>query len=218
MKRTVLLSLFIVFFGSIAFCQQIRTMNKYEEYYSSPQKNTLKIFDGKIWINGNLMPKSSLPYSLHKLPKNYQVDASFFGLNEFVFYIAGKEYCLKGDKIIENKNLENYTRKDKLGEYFYQLKKKSPELYYSKETEKKLEIFITQKRQQYYQTSLLSKKSAIKSEIKTALELLFDIQINNQQKEINLLKAQLDYLEDQVQKSKKNRDKIIAKNLYEVTK
>lgn len=205
--------------------KQIRSLSREKVMEANATPNamqSLRIEQGKVWINGNLAQSSELPEKLQNVNGDFRFQASMYGVNELQFSFMGSDYLLKNGRIVElpdqmaqptlTYDANTLTKQD----YYNNLKQESPNLF----LQINREALLTEK----YMTLLMDYESApknlrpaIEEEIRLVLGELFDISIANMEMELRELEQEVDIIRDNIASRKANRSKIITDKLEEVT-
>ncbi len=182
----------------------------------------LRIEAGKVWINGNLIPKKDLPKSLREIDPNIHYKSAAFGVGEIGFNLGGYEYLVKEDRIMELPSrtpettpLKDRPSKDAMEEYYSNLKRESPNLFYSLGREAAL---TERARNLIYEFQLKQgkDKQKIREELTVVLGQLFEINEHNRQKEIVELQQMIDAAQKEIQYRKANKQLIIDNTVEEL--
>ena len=184
---------------------------------------TMRIENSKIWVNGVLIPEKDLPKSLRNLSPDVFYQTAVFGIQGIAFTIGANDYLLRDGKISvlkrpkENRKTSNYVDLKAKEDYYSQLKRESPGLFYSLSREGAL---IEQVRGliYQYQTSEGKQQKKIREEIRLLFGQLFDINEHNQELEIKQLEQMLDAARKEVEFRKENKEKIISKTLNDLVR
>lgn len=231
MSRTIPSILFILLLlisGSLfaqdeeASIKNKRLTSDPEMVYQSSQvlkRNSLRIDNGKVWINGNLVPADDLPESFCNFPPSYHMEISFSGSNEFKFNLNGKPYLLKNNRIIELENNPQVPPPAASGlskeGYFNEIKNESPKLFYRLNREAQLHEECLNLMLDY-QVASDDQKPVLREDLKKHLEELFDISYRNQLDEVQLMETDLDAIKKELEFRKKNKDIIVQNRLNEL--
>jgi hypothetical protein len=189
------------------------------EYYNAASiaRVSLRIENGKVWINDKLVPAQELPKSLRNIHPGLYYETAGQGISEIAFSLGESEYLMRDGRIMEleprntSKSAENSTGyadiEDKRS-YYSQLKKDSPGLFYSLSREAAL---VEQVRSLLleYEMAPADRRPKVRAEIRLLLDQLFDINEHNQKQEIQQLEQMLDAAKDEVEFRKKNKTRIV---------
>lgn len=182
----------------------------------------LRIEEGKVWVNGNLIPRKDLPKSLRDIDPNIKYKSAAFGVGEIGFNLGGNEYLVKEGRIMELPSrtkevtpLKDRPSKDAMEEYYSNLKRESPNLFYSLGREAAL---TEQARNLIYEFQLSKNKERekIREELRVVLGQLFEINEHNRQKEIIELQQMIDAAQKEIQYRKANKSLIIDNTVKEL--
>jgi hypothetical protein len=183
---------------------------------------SLRIEQGKVWVNGNLTQKSELPARLQEINGEYRFQASMYGVSELQFSFMGGDYLLKNGKIVElpapqsqqalSAEANTLTKQD----YYSNLKQESPTLFLqiNREallTEKYMGLLMD------YETAPRELRAGIEEEIRLVLGELFDLSLANMELELRELEQEVEIIRDNIASRKANRSRIISDKLEEVT-
>lgn len=198
----------------------IRKISTEEPGYSNNASQlSLRIEGGKVWINGNLMPKKDLPAGLRELDPNFYYQTAAFGIREIAFNLQGKDYLVKADKVVElparpTAKEKGYDKGQQaaMEEYYSNLKREAPNLFYSMNREAML---TEQARGLLYQYQFAKDEDAasIRKELRSVLEQLFEINERNRELEILELQEMIDVARKEVQIRRENKSLIIDNTL-----
>lgn len=216
----------VVGLGSVQAQQpQIRQISSENQVYGNKSSQlNLRIEEGKVWVNGNLLSKKNLPKSLRQIDERIFYQSVVFGLGEIAFSIQGREYLVKDNKVIElpsrsavtaNSTSMGKSQQAAMEDYYSNMKKEAPALFYSLAREAALaeqcrNLLIE------FQTAPPREQKQIRKDLRTILDQLFDINEHNQQMEIKELQQMIDAAEQEVQLRKENKDAIIENTLEDL--
>lgn len=211
-------------FGTVkAQSRQVR--QDYNVAQPDTEKNSalsMRIENSKVWINGNLVPKTDLPESLQALHPDLFYQAKVFGRKEMPFSMDGHDYLVRADKIVElpprnGQLVENVetTPHSAMEEYYSNLKRESPSLFYSMTREANLTL---QARDLVYKYQFASPKeqNKIRKELRDVLSQLFDINERNRELEIQELQEMIDAAQEEINVRKVNKKLILDNTLREL--
>ncbi|MEM0996535.1 MAG: hypothetical protein AAGN35_05635 [Bacteroidota bacterium] len=227
MKQRISIVLLALLMGAGLFAQQpARVSLPVEKSFARVQSNlpagrvSMRIQEGKIWVNDKLIPKKELPKSLRELDKAIYYETAVFGVQDVAFNLGEYNYLLRDGKIVElerpkmpksNTN-SGYADLEAKKAYYSQLKKDAPGLFYSLSREAAL---VEQVRSLLieYEVAPEKQKAKLKAEMRLLLDQLFDINEHNQKMEITELEQMLDAAKQEVKFRQDNKGKIVTKML-----
>ncbi len=227
LKRVADISLGILFSCASLLAQNQGTRKISSEntksYQNVPVSTiNLNIEAGKVWIKGNLIPKKELPQSLQEIDPSIQFSSAAFGVGEIRFNLNGYEYLVKEDQIMELSSstletppLGNRSSKGAMEEYYSNLKRESPNLFYSLGRE----AALTERARNLvyeFQVKDSGDKQNIRKELTVVLGQLFEINEHNRQKEIIELRQMIDAAQQEIQYRKANKQLIIDNTVKEL--
>ena len=192
---------------------------------SHSEVQNLHIEDGKLWINGNLIPKTELPKSLQEINPNYRLQASLYGTNEFKFNLWGNDYLLKHGKIVEIAPSYPVRSEQTQGmipsslnttDYFNNLRNETPDIFSSMMREAQLQEYAIQLLMDF-EVASPAEKIILRKKLAETLGQLFDLSIQNQELEITQAEEDLRSVKKEVEFRKKNRNTIIENRLKQIT-
>jgi hypothetical protein len=207
--------------------KQMRTLPKEKvlEAEARPSMQSLRIEDGKVWINGNLAQKSELPERLQNVSRDFTFQTAMYGVSEVEFNLLGGDFLLKNGKLIElpppaqssnaglvQTNANTLTKQD----YYTNLKNESPSLF----MQINREAYLTEKYMSLlldYQTAPPERQPGIEEEIRVVLGELFDISLANMEMELRELEEEVNFIRQSIDERRANRSRIIEAKLEEVT-
>lgn len=222
---TLLIALMALTAGSVEAqnAEPRQISNDRQVYQSNVEQLSLRIESGKVWVNGNLVPKKDLPEGLRTLDPNFYYTTAVFGIREISFNLQGKDYLVKADKVVElpprptskNKVYAQETSQAAMEEYYSNLKRESPSLFYSMNREA---VLTEQARNLIYQYQFAKGESlkSIRSDLRDVLEQLFEINERNRELEILQLQQMIDVARKEVEMRKENKSLIIDNTLKEL--
>lgn len=222
--------------GALLFCVGIAAKGQVEQARNSSEANfeqsagsgqeglNFRIENGKCWINGNLVAAKDLPKGLQNLDKAIFYQAAVFGIPEISFVLGGKEYLVRKNRIVELEpvqrgalnvaanSLGNSSEQRVAEEYYSQLKRESPGLFYGMSYEGALyeqcrTLLLD------YQMAKGSQKEKIREELRLVLGQLFEINERNRELELEQLERMLETARKEVSYRKANKSVIIQNTL-----
>lgn len=192
-------------------------------YQSNVEQLSLRIEGGKVWVNGNLVPKKELPKGLRELDPNFYYTTAVFGIREISFNLQGKDYLVKADKIVElpprsTKEVNPAANMDSqaaMEEYYSNLKRETPSLFYSMTREA---VLTEQARNLVYQYQFAKgdQLKDIRKQLSGILEQLFEINERNRELEILELQQMIDIARKEVEMRRQNKSLIIDNTMEEL--
>lgn len=225
MRRFLFLCLSVLL-GANTLWSQARTISGNQEqsssnYYSMRMQN-LRISDGKVWVNGNLLQENELPQALKKLDPDYHLQASFVGNMDFSFVYDRQEYVVRKGRIMEIPSPKMTMRGGGAPEvqskeqYYQAMKEEAPSLFHNllREAALKEEINILFLDYELARGELRNK---IKEEIRGKLSEFFDLQIANMSLQIRQLEKEIEDARQDMMYRQENKSIIIDNHLKQVT-
>lgn len=177
---------------------------------------SMRIENGKVWVNDRLVPPQELPKSLRNIHPSLYYETAGQGITEVAFNLGEYEYLLRDGRIMETEKRTTSKSAEPAGyadieakkSYYSQLKKDSPGLFYSLSREAAL---VEQVRSLLleYDMAPADRKGKVSAEIRLLLDQLFDINEHNQIMEIEQLEKMLDAAKSEVKFRQKNKSKIV---------
>lgn len=188
---------------------------------SAPASISVRIEDGKVWVNGNLVPSKELPASLKEVNPAVFYQAAIFGVKDISFQLMGHEYLVRDGKITEAPARPRMARDNSLQQqtaaeaYYSNLKREAPGLFYSLSREGALyeecrRLLID------HQLAQGKQKDKIREEIRLVIGQLFDINERNKELEIRQLEQMIEAARKEVELRKANKSLIIDKTLKDL--
>lgn len=227
MKRLLTISLALLLSAGTLLAQRqqkVRNISSQEQNYETvaqPTQLSLRIENGKVWVNGNLIPKEQLPATLQNLHPNVFYQAAVFGVEDITFTLGAHEYLVRDGKVME---MDGRTpEKETKGEgnlaakeaYYSQLKKEAPNLFYSLSREGAL-YEECRRLLLEYQMAQGKQKDKIREEIRLVLGQLFDINERNRELELQQLEQMIDAAKKEIEYRKRNKSQIIGNTLKDL--
>lgn len=217
--KPALLWFLLVLIGAPAWAQVAN--ERTVAYVQAPSATSLRIDQGKVWLNGKQLPAAELPPSLQKLDKAIYYEAKVSGVSEFTFNIGEQQYLVQADKISEVQVAEGdlspyaYDSKQATEAYYSQLKRESPNLFYGLSREG---VLLEQVRQLLhdYERAKSKDKPGIRTELRKVLSQLYDINERNKELEIAELEAMIEAAKQEVEYRKAHKAEIIERSLEEL--
>lgn len=207
----------------MAQSKQVRNTSTYgQPTTNAATQLSMRIEQGKVWVNGNLIPKKELPHGLQELHPDFFYQAKVYGRKEIPFSFDGRDYVVKAEKIVElpprsGQLVGNSTQgpvddQAAMEEYYSQLKRDSPGLFYSMTREANLTM---QARELVYKYQFAAPKeqNKIREELRDVLSQLFDINERNRELEIEELQQMIDAAQKEIEVRKVNKDLILDNTL-----
>jgi len=180
---------------------------------------SLRIENNKVWINGNLFPVDKLPYGMRKLDPNVNFYASFNGIPGIELQLEGRNYLIRAQKVCDITRIHHCpnTNNPQEEKYFTKLNQEDPETFQALTEESKLNQEANDLSRLYGQLSDMNRKAEIKTQLTVVLGKLFDLSIENQEKELQFLQQQIEIRKAEINLKRNDKTKVIAKNLGEMT-
>lgn len=192
---------------------------------------TIRIAQGKLWLNGNLIAPTHLPPSLAKVSKESLFEASWIGLQSFSFMLEGIHYVVKENKVVElspytdqNKQLlapsgnkKDMSSDEEISGIYQEYKNQDPEGFNSMATQAMLEARIWNLLG-LYQTSSGKTRLDLYGQIQENLSMLFDMDIYNKRSAVEQLRKQLDAIETDLNYRETHKDKILDTKMQDLIK
>jgi hypothetical protein len=230
-RLTTLLVMAVMMFSHLIGQSNTLRSSEASNYQRSPVRVTtglnFRIEDGKFWINGNLIPSKDLPKSLQGIDKAIFYQAAVNGMDELGFSLGGNDYTVRENKIsevappvqrqlnIQPELTSNTTTNRAAEDYYSQIKREAPGLFYSLNYEGAL---YEQARGLVadYQVAKGKKRDQIREELRVVLSQLFDINEHNRELEIKELQQMIESAKEEVQYRKANKAAILDNTLDQV--
>jgi|GEM_PF-4977861 len=229
MVKSLFAFILIVLTSCASLTAQEPTIRRISDGYQSdgsvPQKSSLRIEEGKVWVNGNLVPVKALPKGLRNIDPAIQYQSASFGMGEIAFNLYGTNYVVKDDRVVELQAKPSVNAvppserpsTKAMEEYYSNLKRDSPGLFYSLGREAALTETARQLTQEYNLTSG-KEKEKVKDELRVILGQLFDINEHNRGKEVLELQMMIDAAQREIQMRRANKGLIIDNTIKEMLK
>lgn len=187
---------------------------------ASPQ--SVRVENGKIWINGNLIAGNDLPSSLNGIDSEFKMQMTTYSGHDMRLYLFGKQYMVRSGRIFEipseynsSGNVAEYDNQSK-AEYFSAMKKEAPDQFYGIKKEAQLYERCMQLVLEY-QMADASAQPKIKEEIRLLLGEQFDLNLKNMIKEVQQLEEELKSAKAIIETRRQNKTPIIDSRLKELT-
>jgi len=198
--------------------QFLEKENPASDKISAPVLQTLRLDHGKVWINGNLIQHQDLPASLRGRITNRDIYASFNGISSVELVFEGKNYLVKPGRICDiSKIYESSSSGDSDDKYMERLSKAAPETFQALTREAELNKKCLNLSREYFKVAEPRRKAELKSELRLTLEQLFDLNVENQTKELAFMEQQINIRKEELKLKQAARNKYIARNLTELT-
>jgi hypothetical protein len=222
MRMRLILMLMLLTLGTAAWTQIARERKVgYTEISGRHNQTSLRIDQGKVWVNGKAIPNEELPLSLKRIDPNIYYESNVAGVSEFTFNLGDYYYLVQDGKLSELQaaegDLQAYDSKTATEAYYAQLKRESPNLFYGLSREG---ILLEQVRTLLMEYSLANgkQKDSIKEEIRLVLGQLYDINERNKELEIAELEDMIEAAKQEVQYRKAHKSEIIGHSLDNLLK
>lgn len=199
-----------------------QSANNYAEKVSAPAakqrtSTTLRIDQGRVWVNGKLIPTENLPQSLKIIDPYIYYESTIAGVSEFTFNLGDHYYLMQDGKlseiqVSEDAQIAGYDSKTATEAYYSQLKRESPGLFYGLSREGAL---LEQVRTLLMDYSMAKgqQREKIREEIRLVLGQLYDINERNKELEIQELEDMIEAAKKEVQYRKAHKSDIIQNSL-----
>lgn len=191
-------------------------------YGSARQQVNLRIESSKFWVNGNLVPKKELPESLRAIDPAIKYQSTSFGVGEIPFNLYGKSYLVKDGRVVElsSRTVKVVPAKERpstkaMEEYYSNLKRDSPGLFYSLGREAAL-TETARRLISEFDVAKGKDRDKVEGELKVVLGQLFDINEHNRGKEVLELQMMIDAAQREIQLRRANKELIIDNSLEEM--
>lgn len=184
---------------------------------------TLRIDQGKVWMNGKQILEENLPASLKHLDPNIYYESTVAGVTEFTFNLGDHYFLIQNGVLTEiqmddvEPAISGYDSKTETESYYSQLKRESPGLFYGLSREGVLLEQVRSLLLEYGQTKGKD-RDKIKEQMRLVLGQLYDINERNKELEIEELEAMIEAAKKEVQYRKANKSKIIDRSLDNLLK
>ncbi|MCS7078101.1 MAG: hypothetical protein NZ455_15420 [Bacteroidia bacterium] len=175
--------------------------------------HTIKIENQSFWLDGKLIPKTSLPLSLQTLPQGYSLSIRISGADQFKFCVLNNVYLYANKKITEISLYSTPTKEQILTSYYQDLKKQDPETFERLSQEAALEKKSQEIAIAYNSTPDKQQKEELENELRTILDELFEIKTKNTEREILRLQGSVEELRKKLTDRRKNKEAIIQKRI-----
>jgi|GEM_PF-5013402 len=183
-----------------------------------PVLQTLRFDQGKVWINGNLVQATQMPVGLQDRIGESDLYASFSGVNAVELVFEGRSYLVKPGRISDMTGLQGAKTSNPADtQYMDRLHKSSPETFKALTLEAELNRKTLELSRTFLNTTDPRKRADLRQDLRTHLERLFDLSINNQRKELEFLEKQIELRKEELHVKESARHQFIARNLLELT-
>lgn len=222
MRKGFFILLSILFANLYLQGQQLNSQNASIKGNNSSigQSNSasIKIDRAKVWVNGKQVSEKSLPESLRSLDPSIYYEASVIGIEELTFNLNEKVFLLKNGMLTEISNgISNQSSQASMDKaaaenYYSQLKRESPGLFYGLSREgvllERIRSLLLD-----YSTANGKQRDKIKTEIRMVLSQLFDINERNKAMEIEELEEMIKVAKEELEYRKSHKSDIIDQSL-----
>ncbi len=208
-----------------------RTMNSQEAYYSNTTFNplqTLRIQNGMVWVNGNLVPDAELPIELRSLRKDFFVETSVKGGTEYRFNLMGGDYFLREGKLVysgksgtDENGVQSYSNNSNaqgnlsLEGYYANKRQEQPLRFSSMVNEGELHQRCMDLARKYLESQLVEKE-ALKPALRACLGEWFDINMMNQEAETQKSQQDLDRIKRELEFRKRSKVLILENKMNDL--
>ena len=183
------------------------------------QVQSLRIEEGKVWLNGRLLPEEELPASLHSVDPAVRITLSLCcNVSTQTFMLNGVAYLLKEGRIIElsPRTDTGASGDDNLQRYFNDLQAKDPQTFENMTKEAQLEVLSRQLAERYRGAKAEKDRREVEDELRLVLDEIFTIKQQNMQNEVRYLQSAIDQLEQRLMDREKLRMEIIDKRMQQL--
>lgn len=175
--------------------------------------HSIKIENQSFWLDGKLIPATSLPLSLQGLPQGFSLSLRITGADHFKFYVLNNVYMYANKKITEVQPYVTPNKEQILTGYYQDLKKQDPETFEKLTREAELEKKSQEIAIAYNSTPDKQQKEILETELRQTLEELFELKLKNTEREILRLQGSVEELRKKLSERRKNKDAIIQKRM-----
>lgn len=224
MLRILLILGFIVNYEANAQVVRIQGSGLLERRHSEPARvtapvlQTLRFDHGKVWINGNLIQQQQVPSGLQSSIGESDLYASFSGVSSVELVFEGKSYLIRPGRITDISTLQmQKSGRDSDARYMERLSKSSPETFKGLALEAEMNRKTQTLTRTFLQTADPRLRADLRQDLRTHLEKLFDLSIENQRKELEFLEKQIELRKEELRLKETAKQQHIARNLLELT-
>jgi len=207
-KRFLLLCLTYLCFLPLCW-GQARTISENQSESSrnsySMRMQNLRISQGKVWVNGNLLQQNELPPALKSPDPDYHLQASFVGNMDFSFVYDRQEYVVRNGRIMEIPAatsavvMRGGAPEVRSKEHYYQnMKEETPSLFYNLVREaalkEEINILILD-----YELAQGVQRQKIREELRARISEFLDLQVASMSLQIRQLEREIEDAREQMQ-------------------
>jgi hypothetical protein len=171
---------------------------------SSIYLKSIRIQEGKFWINGNLLPASQLPKELQHLQKEFQMMASFNEVESFEMQINGRFYIVTGNRVIPSPSNALASESSPQG----RINSENNEAYWMDQ--------CSLLSRQYHSSNSILQKNKIKSQLISAIGKWYDTSLESQEQELLEMEHEIQVLLGEIDLKRKNKEKAVSQKLYDL--
>jgi len=171
---------------------------------SSIYLKSIRIQEGKFWINGNLLPASQLPKELQHLQKDFQMMASFNEVESFEMQINGRFYIVTGNRVIPSPSNALASESSLQG----RINSENNEAYWMDQ--------CSLLSRQYHSSNSILQKNKIKSQLISAIGKWYDTSLESQEQELLEMEHEIQVLLGEIDLKRKNKEKAVSQKLYDL--
>lgn len=186
---------------------------------------SIRIEDGKVWVNGNRLTADHLPPGLRKLSSDYAFQATMVGEGDFMITLFGEAYVVR-DKSVEVAPIQQVQSNTTAGfqpgtasaktEYYARMRDEQPNLFYNLNREAQLYEECMQLVLDYRMARGDVRKH-IRAELRERLDQLFEINMINMERQIESLEGELKAAREGLEARRLHKDEIIRLRMQELT-
>lgn len=185
---------------------------------SAPALQSLRLDEGKFWINGNLIQAQELPLKLQSQLQERDFYASFQGIQAIELVLEGKTYLVKPGRISDITKICSSGKTETHDQaYMERLSREEPETFEALSREAELNRKTLSLSKAYISSADPRKKAELRAELRMALEQLFDLNIRNQEQELFFLENQIAIRKEELKIKQADKARQVARNLNELT-
>lgn len=192
----------------------------------APPSQSLRIEEGNVWLNGNLVPHEELPAGLQEMSPTYRLQLSFQGGEELEVTLLGQDYLIRNGRIaaierplpaLDAPLIEgNDNTAEMQSAYYGNLRESAPVLFQRMATEAELfedcmRIILD------YETADEATRQRLRMQLRSNLDAQFDMSIANMELEVQQLELEIQQIRRDIEYRKSHKNQIIEKRLEEMT-
>jgi hypothetical protein len=172
---------------------------------------SLRIEQGNVWLNGNLIPAHDLPSGLQDISVEYRLQLSFQGGSELQVTLLGDDYLIRNGKISTLIPVEEEVQSI----YYGNLRESSPVLFQRMSLEAELfeecmSLVLD------YETADEARRQQLRMTIRKNLERQFDMNLENMELELQQLENEMQQIRMDIEFRKSKKNEIIEKRLRDL--